>query len=110
MNFQEVENSFFQYEEQRHTIIQKTQNYFLKKGFQTYVWFDEKHRLRIKYKYQRGLKDIKQKKQELCKTIKEFSKTNQLQIKFILDLKETNLSLKKETYLSFSNPETLESI
>ena len=108
MNFQEVENSFFQYEEQRHTIIQKTQNYFLKKGFQTYVWFDEKHRLRIKYKYQRGLKDIKPKKQELCKKIKEFSKINQLQIKFILDLKETNLSLKKEIQFQWSTEIILE--
>ena len=108
MNFQEVENSFFKYEEQRHIIIQKTQNYFLKKGFQTYIWFDERHRLRIKYKYQRGLQEIKPKKQKLCKTIEKFSKENNLQIKFILDIKETNLSLKKEIQFQWSTEIILE--
>ena len=50
MELQEVQNCFFEYEDKRHEFLQETQSYYLQRGFQPYVWFDEEHRLRIKNK------------------------------------------------------------
>jgi len=98
MSFQEVQELFFTYEEQRHKIIQDTQKYFLKNKFHPYVWFDENHRLRIKHKYRRGMDcfHIKKERQEFLNVVEEFSKENDLTIRFILDVKDTDRLLSDD--------------
>ena len=113
MNFQEVQNCFFEFEDKRHKIIQKTQFYFLERGFQPYVWFDEKHRLRIKYKYKRGLENFvldetNKERNELCTIVENFSNENNLKIRFILDFCETNMSLPKDVMKKWSTEFILE--
>lgn len=113
MTFKEVQDCFFEYEDKRHKILQKTQNYFLKRGFQPYVWFDELHRLRIKNKYRRGLENFvfdKSNKErcEFWKIAKQFCKENNLKIRFIHDFCETDMILPKDVQSQWSTEFILE--
>ena len=95
MTFQEVEKTFFQYEDQKHEIIQKTQKHFLKKGYSLYIWFDELHRLRLKHKYQRGNEFLETKgdfeeRTTLINMVEEFADKNNLYIHYILEQSETD--------------------
>ena len=113
MNFEEVKNTYFEYEDKRHKILQKTQQYFLERGFQPYVWFDEQHRLRIKHKYKRNLKNftIDENNKERCEfwsIAKEFSKQNNLIIRFIYDFCETDRMLPKDVQSQWSTELILE--
>lgn len=95
MNFKEVQNCYFEFEDKRHKIIQKTQSYFLKLGFHPYVWFDADHRLRIKHKFMRGqdFDEIDEEKSRFVKNIEKFSEENGLLIRFCLDVCETDMML-----------------
>lgn len=98
MKLQEVENLYFQYEDTRHEFLQKTQMYFLKRGFQPYVWLDDQHRLRIKQKYPRTVHDFKPNKErdEFLLIAEKFSKENNLPIRFIQELGEIDKLLPKD--------------
>lgn len=97
MKYQEVENLFFDYEEKRNDFIQKTQKYFLEKGFNPYVWFDEQHKLRIKYKYPRQSSkhgySLYEERQKFMAIANNYAEENDLKIRFILDLRETDTNL-----------------
>ena len=113
MKFQEVQNCFFEYEDKRHKILQKTQLYFLERGFQPYVWFDEEHRVRIKHKYRRGLKNFvfdntNKERCELWKIAKQFAKENKLKIHYIFDYCETDRTLPKDVQSQWSTEFILE--
>lgn len=98
MSFKEVQNCYFEFEDKRHKIIQKTQGYFLKLGFQPYVWFDEEHRLRIKHKFTRG-KDFKEIDDERCRfseIVEKFSEEKGLFIVYLLDVCETDMMLNDD--------------
>lgn len=97
MKYQDVENLFFDYEEQKHEFIQRTQKYFLERGFGPYVWFDENHDLRIKYKHirQSPVEELPLKQREEFISIAEkYAEETGLKIRFILDLCETDTSLR----------------
>ena len=98
MNFKEVQNCYFEFEDKRHKIIQKTQGYFLKLGFQPYVWFDEEHRLRIKHKFRRGedFKQIDEERNRFSEIVENFSEENGLTIRYLLDVCETDEMLNDE--------------
>ena len=85
MNFKEVQDSFFRHEEEKHKAIQETQKYFLKNKFSPYIWFDEKGRLRIKHKFQRGKSfiDIQEERRELQNVMNEFTEKYLLMIHFV---------------------------
>lgn len=113
MEFKEVQNCFFEYEDKRHKILQKTQMYFLKRGFQPYVWFDEEHRLRIKHKYRRGLENFvldctNKERHEYMTIAEEFAKKNDLKIRFIFDFCETDKSLPDDVQSQWSTEFILE--
>lgn len=113
MTFNEVKNCYFEYEDKRHKILQKTQQYFLKKGFQPYVWFDEEHRLRIKNKYRRGLKEFSldetnTERHEFLTITEKFSKENNIEIRFIHDFCETDRMLPKDVQSQWSTEFILE--
>ena len=95
MNFKEVQDCYFEFEDKRHKILQKTQNYFLKKRFQPYVWFDEEHRLRIKHKFRRGedFKQIYEERSRFAENLEKFSEENELSIRLCLDVCETDMML-----------------
>lgn len=105
MKYQEVENLFFDYEEKKHDFIQKAQKYFIERGFAPYVWFDDKHNLRVKYKHMRQSPDdsfpLKQ-RQELVIISEKYAEENDLKIRFILDLCETDNSLRYSTRTQWS--------
>lgn len=107
MSFKEVQDCFFEYEDKRHKILQKTQQYFLKRGFQPYVWFDEQHRLRVKHKYRRDIQNftINKENKERCDLLniaKEFSEQNNLTMRFIFDFCETDRTLAKNVQSQWS--------
>ena len=104
MTFQEVQNCFFEYEDNRHKILQKTQGYFLKNKFQPYVWFDEEHRLRIKHKYRRGQQKFVQEEERknFCELADKFAKENNLKIRFIFDFCETDTALPEDVQSQWS--------
>ena len=107
MSFQEVQNCFFEFEDKRHKLLQKTQQYFLERGFQPYVWFDESHRLRIKHKYRRGLENFvfdktNKERCEFYKIAKNFSKENNINLRFIFDFCETDKTLPKDVQSQWS--------
>lgn len=113
MDFKEVQNSFFDYEDKRHQLLKTTQFYFLKRGFQPYVWFDESHRLRIKNKYRRGLENFvfTEKNKERCEfwsIAKNFAEENGLNIRFIHDFCETDRTLPKDVQSQWSTEFILE--
>lgn len=110
MTFKEVQNCFFEYEDKRHKILQKTQQYFLKNKFQPYVWFDEEHRLRIKHKYKRGIdfSGNDEEKGRFCKIAKKFCSENELTIRFVFDFCETDLMLPKDVRSQWSTEIILE--
>ena len=113
MDFNEVKSSFFEYEDKRHIILQQTQKYFLERGFQPYVWFDDQHRLRIKNKYRRGLENFvfdntNKERCELWSITKSFAKENNLEIIFICDFCETNRALPKDVQSQWSTEFILE--
>lgn len=107
MEFQEVQNCFFKYESKRHDFLQETQSYYLKRGFQPYVWFDKEHKPRIKIKYRRGLEnfvltDNNKERHEFISITEEFCKKNNIRIKFICDFCETNMALPKDVQSQWS--------
>ena len=113
MGFDEVKNCYFEYEDKRHKILQKTQMYFLKRGFQPYVWFDEEHRLRIKNKYRRGLENFvfdktNKERCEFWSIAKNFAKENDIEIRFIHDFCETDRTLPKDVQSQWSTELILE--
>lgn len=110
MTFQEVQNCFFEYEDKRHKILQRTQEYFLKNKFQPYVWFDEEHRLRVKHKYVRGisLEENDKERSRFCKIAENFSSENGLTIRFIFDFCETDMTLPEDVRSQWSTEFILE--
>lgn len=109
MKMQEVENLFFEYEEEKHNFIQKTQQYFLKNGYQPYVWLDEEHRLRIKQKYTRKTQTFsKEKRTAFVNIAQKYAKENNLFIRFILDLGEQDTKLPKDISSQWSTELILE--
>ena len=113
MSFQEVQSSFFEFEDKRHKILQKTQEYFLKNNFRPYIWFDENHRLRIKHKYRRDIKyfvldETNEERVKYFKVVEEFAKNNNLKIRFVLDFCETDKMLPKDVQSQWSTEFILE--
>ena len=114
MNFEEVKNSFFEYEEKRHQKLQETQKYFLENKIQPYVWFDEQHQLRIKHKYIRGtienfsLNDNNEERSRFYKIVENFCKQNDLKIRFIFDFCETDTNLPEDRQSQWSTEFILE--
>ena len=107
MSFKEVQDCFFEYEDKRHKILLETQHFFLKRGYQPYVWFDEQHRLRVKHKYKRNIQDftINKENKERCDLLniaKEFSEQNNLTMRFIFDFCETDRALSKNVQSQWS--------
>ena len=103
MELQEVQETFFLYEEQKHIFIQETQNYFLERGLNPYIWFDENHRLRIKYKYSRKNRTIPEKQKiKVYETVKNFARSKHLEIRFIHEFAETDLLLPKTIQTQWS--------
>lgn len=98
MKLQEVEDLYFQYEDIKHDFLQKTQKYFLERGFQPYVWLDEIHRLRVKQKYPRTVHDFKPNKErdEFLLVAKQFAKKNNLTIRFVQELGEIDKLLPQD--------------
>lgn len=113
MDFKEVQDSFFEYEDKRHTILQETQFYYLQRGFQPYTWFDEEHRLRVKNKYRRGienfvLNDSNKERNEFLTITKNFSEQNNIKIRFIHDFCETDTTLPEDVQSQWSTEIILE--
>lgn len=110
MNFKEVQNCYFEFEDKRHKILQKTQTYFLQKKFQPYVWFDKEHRLRIKHKFTRGqnLKQIDNEKSRFSEIMEKFSEEKGLNIIYILDVCETDMMLPENIRSQWSTEYILE--
>lgn len=112
MDFKEVQETYFQYEEKRHKILQSTQKYFLEKKFQPYVWFDGNHKLRIKHKYIRGLEidntTLREQRNDFLKSADEFAEKNKLLIRFIYDFCETDKTLPEDVQSQWSTELILE--
>lgn len=104
MELQEVQNCFFEYEDKRHEFLQETQAYYLTRGFQPYVWFDEEYRLRIKNKYRRGLENfvLKEERNNFLKITEKFSEESNIKVNFICDFCETNMTLPKDVQSQWS--------
>ena len=82
MKIEEVQNTFFEYEEKKIILMKETQAFFLQNGFSPYVWMDNECRLHIKIKHRRGL-TYTQTKNDMLKIrelTKEWCKTTQSKI------------------------------
>ena len=54
MKLKEVQDSFFEFEDKKIILIQRTQAFFLKHKFSPYIWLDPGCRLHVKIKHRRG--------------------------------------------------------
>ena len=113
MKFKEVQELFFKYEEKRHELLEQTQTFFLKKKFRPYVWFDEKHRLRIKHKYPRNIQiftfdETNRERAELYETIEEFVEQTGLRIRFIQEYGDTDKTLPEKIQTQWTTEFILE--
>lgn len=105
MILEEVQSLYFKYEDERHNFLQETQLFFLQRKFQPYVWFDEHHRLRIKYKYRRGinnLQELEKERNKFYEITKNFVEKQNLTIRFVHDLSETDCFLPEDVQKQWS--------
>lgn len=100
---QEVQKLFQNYQDKKHLLIQYTQKYFLTNKIQPYVWVDEKHRLRIKQKYPRNIKQFEnEQRQYFYKIIEQFCKDHNLKVRYIQETQETDTTLPTQIQSQWS--------
>lgn len=102
MNLKEVQNTYFDYQDEKTNYIQEVQEFFLQKQINPYIWIDEKHQLHIKIKIQRGTQPTDEFIQQLEETLMEFVEKNCLEEIWTMITTDINPLLPEETRVQTS--------
>ena len=98
MSLKELSNLRINYEKTQWDFFEKTQSFFLKRGFSPYVWIDDRNYLHIKIKTRRGnvFFDAHQDKIKFSRCVKTFSEIENLEILYKNQNSTTDYSLNEE--------------